>query len=887
MQQHETLSHRVASFLDRRSAWFLITIAVITGLLVVPLLTMAPDEAASDNPGGEVYDLQDLIDLNLPIRVRRSLFIAEAKNGDFLTQGPLWELYQATEELRRADRDGELAPPDQPDRKYPREPYLFSGFNIDRQQPIVGVYTLADAVQEVLSRDPRLNTNLGEATDEQVKFAIQQILSDPTAAFLKNTLSQKKKVERRNLLGEEVDYWTSPALLISVAADNEKLGGGSLSIGGTADPITEGKEEFSRAVQGTLRGENAEESSYDLWGVAIDASLELAEEVGTAVPFIMATFVMVLVVVGISLRSARVVLLTAVGLVFMIIWLKGLSNLVGLKSSIVLDFIVPIAMISLGADFAIHAVHRYRQERKVVPDPRVSFRLGMAGVLGALALAMVTDAIAFLSNASADIETVVGLGVGAGLAVVAAFVILGLAIPVALMRLDAWRAKAPAESAVHEPSPSQSGAASRRWSLEGLVVALARWRLAVLPLTAVITVISAYYALQLDATFEVKDFFKRDSDFAVGLDKLEKHLGESGGEPAIIYIQGDLSDPAALSAIEDFLDTAADNRYVGKTEEGEATLQRRTIFSILEQVMRSEYARAQIQKDSGVSISTNDGISELRYDGNVFRRPDSQVQLNAIYDYVTVNGVPLSPTQNIYDALEVGETLYHDPTGASEDVTSLMFGIPGTAVQTNVVGSRETLNADIRLLEAAPAITRAGLTGSPYTRQAGLDATTDGLQRAFPLALVLCLLVAVVAMRSLRFGVVTIIPVVLVVTWLYGFMYVFGFGLNFVTVTIAAISIGVGVDYTIHMTQRYREELAKAADKEQALRRAARGTGVALLASAATSVAGFTIMAFAPMPMFSAYGILTAVMIFLAATASLLVLPSILLLVTPARPSEA
>jgi predicted RND superfamily exporter protein len=57
---------------------------------------------------------------------------------------------------------------------------------------------------------------------------------------------------------------------------------------------------------------------------------------------------------------------------------------------------------------------------------------------------------------------------------------------------------------------------------------------------------------------------------------------------------------------------------------------------------------------------------------------------------------------------------------------------------------------------------------------------------------------------------------------------------------------------------------------------------MALVASAATSVLGFTIMAFAPMPLFSSYGILTAVMIFLAAAAALLVLPSLLLLVTTA-----
>ncbi len=66
----------------------------------------------------------------------------------------------------------------------------------------------------------------------------------------------------------------------------------------------------------------------------------------------------------------------------------------------------------------------------------------------------------------------------------------------------------------------------------------------------------------------------------------------------------------------------------------------------------------------------------------------------------------------------------------------------------------------------------------------------------------------------------------------------------------------------------------------QALRQTANGTGVALLASAASSIVGFAIMGFAPMSIFSSYGILTALMIFLALSASLVVLPSLLLLVT-------
>ncbi len=54
-----------------------------------------------------------------------------------------------------------------------------------------------------------------------------------------------------------------------------------------------------------------------------------------------------------------------------------------------------------------------------------------------------------------------------------------------------------------------------------------------------------------------------------------------------------------------------------------------------------------------------------------------------------------------------------------------------------------------------------------------------------------------------------------------------------------------------------------------------------------TSVLGFTVMAFAPTPMFSVFGILTAVMIGLALLAATLVLPTVLLLVTPRRFHDA
>ena len=60
-----------------------------------------------------------------------------------------------------------------------------------------------------------------------------------------------------------------------------------------------------------------------------------------------------------------------------------------------------------------------------------------------------------------------------------------------------------------------------------------------------------------------------------------------------------------------------------------------------------------------------------------------------------------------------------------------------------------------------------------------------------------------------------------------------------------------------------------------------------MLSSAVSSAVGFFILSFAPMPMFAVYGLLTAVMISMAAAATLLVLPSLLVAITKDKAPRA
>jgi predicted RND superfamily exporter protein len=922
----------ISDLLARSSGKIIIAAVTLTLLLVIPLLTMESEEQASSDPAGEVLDLKNDVNSRFTPEVHNTTYIVESRTGDILTQAALWELYQAEQRLREEDQKGTLAPVG-----LPVQPYLYEAFDVEANRPFLGVFSLADAVQEVLMRDPPYTTTLETATEARVKLAVHQLFSNPDTSGLKKSLSIEAQSEKRVLGVHDIDYWTSPALVFNVLANNEKLGGGTLEIVVGGDETVLDKEEFNRNVQRILRGD---EQAYRLWGIVIDINLEAADEGQTAGFFIMFTVVAVVLIAGLSVRSYWAVALIGVGMGSLMIWLKGISNLVGLKGGLIIELIVPIAMISLGVDFALHGLRRYREEKGHGYAPSMALRVGFAGLLGALVLAMASDSVAFLANASSGIEEVIHFSIAAGIAVVSSFIVLGVVLPLAMMRIDQLlrptstphprRARlstlmnsigvaalsgasvimlvavskplgvvillgmaigflavpllimhrrqsrlTPIPPSAQPQASTLPSSADSGWFVT-LVSGIARYRLVVLPAFVGITVVAAIFATELEATLDVKDYFDSKSDFVVSLDKLDEHQGETNGEPGIVYIMGDLTDFRALSAIDQFIEDLAENTTIARRVDGEVNMDSRTVLALLERLTGNEYAVGRVAAVTGVHVTDSDGD----------QLPDSKEQIEAAYAYMLAEGVPLDENTLVYTPGQIHEVLFHDPDGRQNDVTILTVGIPGTRQQQNTVAARYSLTENLTILSESPTITRVGLTGSPFIRLAQLDAPTKTLQKSLPIVAAAVLVLLLVVMRSLRYAVVTIIPIGLVVSWLYGIMYLTGYPLNYVTATIGAVSLGVGIDYSIHMTERFREEMRRSSNKMQALQQAAHGTGVALLASAASSIVGFVIMGLAPMPMFSSYGILTALMIFLALSASIVVLPSLLLLVTPDPPPE-
>jgi len=896
------MSNRLAALyrtLQLRPGLVIATVGAITALLVVPMLLMAPEQSASTEPQGDVFTARDRIDDTFTSTAHPTLIIIEPDDGDFLRAEPLGLLLSAEQALRA---DPELGPT------------LLPYFESDSGTDVIGVLSLADLVDAEL-RSTEID-GITAATDEQVKQAGSVVIERFGA--------------RSGLLGlsaqssEGPTGWAVPALAITVVSDDTVLGFGALSVSLGGDTAV---EEFDRATQEVFRVDG-----LSAHGVAIDVNLTSQEQGQVAGPFIGLTVLAALVLVGLTFRSYWVLATVSVAFLGLIIWLKGITHLIGLKDDLILSLIVPVAMISFGVDFAFHALGRYREERAEGRSSGPAFVVGMTAVSGALLLALTSDAVAFLANLTSGIESINQFGVGAAIALASAYLLLGVLTPLVVSQI---------EGAVPVPLPGQRSTSLRVAASVGaaaltmtsvlflvfilpwlgvvlavvttlvvlvlplivqrrrpgprmgdealdtqasglavqvgrLVAGLTTKRRLVLPLAVVATIAAGMFALRVPAEFDVEDFFASDTDFVVALNQLDTHVGERGGEPALLYIEGNLSDPEALAAVQGRVEEirALDTDLLARDADGVGV--EGGIFEIFDAVWDSEPMATIVDQETGVPLTDTNGD----------RIPDTSDQVEAVVAVAGARGVPFDATRLLLTPDQVNTLV--DLNG-SESRTVFRMGVVNSRSQESVAAIKAELDPITAALASDLGGTFVQITGSPFVREASLQATNRALLISLPVALILCLIISAVFLRSLRYGLASIAPIVMVVAWLYGFMYLAGFAINLVTATIGAVSIGIGIDFAIHFIVRYRQELQRLGSRHAAAVVTGEGTGLALVASAASSAVGFAILALAPMPLFAAYGLLTALMITMALVATLAVLPSILVTITcdgPGRPSE-
>jgi predicted RND superfamily exporter protein len=146
------------------------------------------------------------------------------------------------------------------------------------------------------------------------------------------------------------------------------------------------------------------------------------------------------------------------------------------------------------------------------------------------------------------------------------------------------------------------------------------------------------------------------------------------------------------------------------------------------------------------------------------------------------------------------------------------------------------------------------------------------------IALVLISLLLIFAFRSLKLGIISLIPNLspaLMGFGLWGMLYgTVGLGLS----VVAAMTLGIVVDDTIHFISKYiRARREHGADPQEAVRYAFNTVGSAMWITTVALVGGFLVLTYSGYRMNSDMGLLTAITITLALGMDFFLLPTLLM----------
>lgn len=584
--------------------------------------------------------------------------------------------------------------------------------------------------------------------------------------------------------------------------------------------------------------------------IVIEDGYKAGIEEGMA-PLIGVAFLLIALLLLLFTRALSDMWLTLAGLLTSIIWIIGAEGwlgpnalgLIGPPNS--LTSLVPIIVIGLTVDYAIQTISHYREQRVEGQDVLTAIRAGLSHVTVPLLLAAVTTIVGMLASLFSPIGIVRDFGVVAGMGVGMSLIVMLTLVPASRTIIDRRRearGKLKPARPIVNALPGIQG-------LAGLIGrSVTRWPLPYILVVLAVTVGLGIAATGLKSEFSIKDILPRGGDIHADMDTLEAAVGGSA-EVTSVLIKAEATQTRTLLNVQDLTDAFADETRRPPTAAG-------PIQASYELLVRD--------------WTTQSGQPGDKYDP----------EIAALFREASA-GVRLDPQlmQEVLDRIEardpaLSRLLVNNPQGI--DAILLQFQSYGGDTQATKVlqGEIEALWAgdDDAITATSESIISITVTDSVTARQTEAIATTVAA------ALTVLALFFWVTLRQPALAIVAVGPIVLVLICVLGTMALLGIPYTIITSIITALSIGIGVDYTIHVTHRFIEEVDHGKSISEAINTTMSTTGGALIGSALTTALGFMVLMFSPIAPMGQFGLLTAITVIYSLIAAVVVLPPMLVI---------
>ena len=524
---------------------------------------------------------------------------------------------------------------------------------------------------------------------------------------------------------------------------------------------------------------------------------------------------LILIMVFLLLRSVTGTVITLVVILFSVVSAFGVAGWLGIElSSPVMS--APIIILTLAVADCVHILSTWLTELRNGSDKKTAMQESLRVNFMPVFLTSITTAIGFLSLNSSDSPPFGDLGNVAAIGVMIAFVL-------SITLLPALATILPVSVKQRESKTLKIMAQIAEWVIakqKTLLVGggiLALLLIALIPRNELNDVFVEYFDDRIE--------FRTDTDFIV--DNLT----------GIYYVDysietkesGDISNPQVLADIKkftDWLETQPEVIHVNTVTD---------TFTRLNKNMHGD-------------------------DKSYYKLPDSR-ELAAQYLLLYEMSLPFG--------LDLNNQIDIDKKSTRVSVT------------LETLSTKQILDLEQRvdqwMLKNIPELRTVGASPSIMFAHIGMKNIISMLTGT-TIALILISLILVLALKSWRYGLLSLIPNLVPAGIAFGIWSLIdgeiGLGLSVVT----AMTLGIVVDDTIHFLSKYlRARREKGLSAEDAVRYAFSTVGIALWVTSVALVAGFLVLATSSFKLNSGMGLLTAIVIAIALIVDFFLLPPLLI----------
>ena len=532
--------------------------------------------------------------------------------------------------------------------------------------------------------------------------------------------------------------------------------------------------------------------------------------------FLPLSCVLVVIVLSLSFRTIRGVLLPLSAVSIGVVWTIGLMVLTGRDINMG-TLILPPLLMSIGIAYAIHIVSQYYQQ---VDSDLTTEQIVLSSVEHSrlpVSIASLTTLIGFATLILNPITAIGDLGRYAVFGIAAIYLMSMFYLPAALTL---------------SPRPARGTFGSQPGSafstmLERLGLFAIRNRWLVLTLTVLICVVSISGALRIRVETDYLSFFSPQSEILAENRRIAAALG--GTQPIYVTVDGDkagrISSVPILAAIRDLQEFINEQPGVDMS------------FSIADYI---SVVHGALNPDSKHPLPATDS------------------DLQQLLVFLNPKDVAPIVTKNFSRA----NVLVRSRLSGSADVNAFVEAVEDygrrrfpRGMGVHATGSMVLLN------RSADTLVRAQITG---------------LLQVVAVLLVLMSLLFL----SLRAGVISLLPNVFPIAVLFGLMGWSGISLNISTSMIAVIAIGIAIDDTIHYLTAFNSQVRRFGDQEKAIVHVGRTVGRPIVYTSMALCLGFLVVCLSNFMPIRHFGFLAGATMAMALFTDLILLPALVMSTT-------